>query len=61
MAEQIEKALNELNEIKDKDLTVDDVDSVKQAIENTKNAAMKIGQSMNQSGSSGSSESSSSS
>ena len=60
VAQQIEKALNELNEIKDKDLQVSDVEDVKKAIDNTRQAAMKIGQSMSQ-GSSGSSESSTSS
>ena len=60
VAEQIEKALNELNELKDKDLQPDDVETIKKAIENTRNAAMKIGQSMSQGGSSSSSESTSS-
>ena len=60
VAEQIEKALNELNELKDKDLQPSDVETIKKAIEDTRNAAMKIGQSMSQGGSSGSSESSSS-
>ena len=61
VAENIEKALNELNEVKDKDLQTSDIDQVKTAIENARQAAMKIGQSMNQGGSSGSSESSTSS
>lgn len=60
VAEQIEKALNELNEVKDKDLQPDDVETIKKAIEDTRNAAMKIGQSMSQGGSSSSSESTSS-
>lgn len=60
VAEQIEKALNELNEVKDKDLQPNDVDTIKKAIEDTRNAAMKIGQSMSQGGSSSSSESTSS-
>ncbi len=52
--------MSELNDIKDKDLQVSDVDSVKDAIEKTRQAAMKIGQSMNQgSASSSSSESTS--
>ena len=59
VAEQIEKALNELNEVKDKDLQPDDVETIKKAIEDTRNAAMKIGQSMSQGGAS-SSESTSS-
>lgn len=41
-------------------MQVSDVDDVKKAIENTRQAAMKIGQSMSQGGSSGSSESTSS-
>lgn len=44
--ENIEKALNELNEWKDKDLQVADIDNVKNAINNARNAAMKIGQAM---------------
>jgi len=51
-----------LNELKDKDLQPSDADAVRTAIENARNAAMKIGQSMSQnqgSSSSGSSESSS--
>lgn len=59
VAEQIEKALSELNDIKDKDLQTDDVDQIKTAIENARNAAMKIGQSMSQGGASSSSESTS--
>jgi len=56
--ENIEKALNELNEWKDKDLKLEDKDGVKTAIENAKNAAMKIGQVMyqNQGSSSGQSQ-----
>ena len=46
--------------MKDKDLQPSDVETIKKAIEDTRNAAMKIGQSMSQGGSSGSSESSSS-
>ena len=48
-----------MNEIKDKDLQTSDIEEVKKAIENTRQAAMKIGQSMSQSGASSSSESSS--
>ena len=59
VAEQIEKALSELSEVKDKDLQTSDIEEVKKAIENTRQAAMKIGQSMSQSGASSSSESSS--
>ena len=61
VAEQIEKALSELNDVKDKDLQPEDVDQIKTAIENARNAAMKIGQSMSQGGSSSSSESTSNS
>ena len=46
--ENIEKALSELAEWKDKDLQPEDKESVKTAIENAKNAAMKIGQAMYQ-------------
>ena len=55
----IEKALSNLNEWKDKDLQVSDIDNVKNAISEARNAAMKIGQVMyNQSsGQSSSSES----
>jgi molecular chaperone DnaK len=49
VAEEIEKVLGELNEIKDKDLQPNELESVKKAIENTRNAAMKIGQSINNS------------
>jgi molecular chaperone DnaK len=49
VAEEIEKVLGELNEIKDKDLQPSELESVKKAIENTRNAAMKIGQSINNS------------
>ena len=59
VAEQIEKALSELNDVKDKDLQPEDVDQIKTAIENARNAAMKIGQSMSQGGASSSSESTS--
>jgi len=49
-----------LNDIKDKDLQTSDIDTVKKAIEGARNAAMKIGQSMNnQSSSSSSTEGSS--
>lgn len=61
VAEQIEKALAELNDLKDKDLQPSDIESVKTAIENTRQAAMKIGQSMSQGSGSSSSESTSSS
>lgn len=54
VAEGIEKALQELNDIKDKDLQTTDIDSVKKAIEGARNAAMKIGQSMNNQSSSSS-------
>ena len=50
--ENIEKALENLAEWKDKDLQPDDKENVKNAIEGAKNAAMKIGQSMYQGGSS---------
>jgi hypothetical protein len=49
-----------LNDLKDKDLQLNEADAVRTAIENARNAAMKIGQSMNQGGSSSSSSSSSS-
>jgi len=55
VAEGIEKALQELNDIKDKDLQTSDIDTVKKAIEGARNAAMKIGQSMNNQSSSSSS------
>ncbi len=55
VAEGIEKALQELNDIKDKDLQTSDIDAVKKAIEGARNAAMKIGQSMNNQSSSSSS------
>ena len=58
--ENIEKALETLNEWKDKDLQPGDAESVKSAIEGAKNAAMKIGQAMYQNqGASQSSEQSS--
>ena len=59
VAEEIEKALKELNELKDKDLQVSDTEAVKTAIDNARKAAMRIGQSMNQSGASSESTSSS--
>jgi hypothetical protein len=43
-----------LSEYKDKDINLSESESVKKAIEDARNAAMKIGQSMNQSGSSSS-------
>jgi hypothetical protein len=43
--------------LKDKDLQPEESETVKKAIENTRNAAMKIGQSMQQSSTSASSES----
>ena len=55
VAEGIQKALQELNDIKDKDLQTTDIDTVKKAIEGARNAAMKIGQSMNNQSSSSSS------
>ena len=58
VAEEIEKALKELNDLLDKELTGDDVESVKTAIDNCRKAAMKIGQSMSQGASSSSNESS---
>lgn len=54
--EGIEKALNTLNELKDKDLQPADTESVKKAIDDARNAAMKIGQSMHQSNPSSSQE-----
>jgi hypothetical protein len=50
-----------LNELKDKDLQPSDADAVRKAIENARNAAMKIGQSISQGGSSSSSSTESSS
>ena len=47
------------NEVKDKDLQTSDIESVKKAIDGARNAAMKIGQSMNNQSSSSSSSSSS--
>jgi hypothetical protein len=61
VAEQIEKALTELNTLKDKDLQPSDADAVRKAIEDARNAAMKIGQSMSQSNAGSSSSGSSSS
>ena len=57
VAEGIEKALSELNEVKDKDLEPSEIETVRKAIENARNAAMKIGQSMNQSSNNSSSNS----
>lgn len=57
--ENIEKALSNLNEWKDKDLATSDVDNVKNAISEARNAAMKIGQVMYNQQSGQSSESSS--
>jgi hypothetical protein len=54
--ENIEKALEGLNQWKDKDLQLGDKESVKTAIENAKNAAMKIGQVMYQNQGASSSE-----
>lgn len=58
--ENIEKALSNLNEWKDKDLQVSDIDNVKNAISEARNAAMKIGQVMYSQQSGQSSEQSSS-
>lgn len=55
VAEEIEKSLKELNELIEKELTPGDVESVKAAIDHCRKSAMKIGQSMNQSGASSSS------
>lgn len=44
---EIEKALENLNEWKDKDLQTGDIETVKNVISETRNAAMKIGQAMN--------------
>ena len=59
VAEEIEKALQELNEVMDKDVQPSEIDTVRKAIEKTRNAAMKIGQSMNNQSSSDSSSSTS--
>ncbi len=59
--EAIEGSLKNLEEYKDKDLQVADKESVKKAIDDARNAAMKIGQSMSQGGSSSSTSSESSS
>ncbi len=59
--EAIETSLKNLEEWKDKDLQVGEKESVKKAIEDARNAAMKIGQSMSQGGSSSSSTEGSSS
>ncbi len=53
--ENIEKALKALSEWKDKDIKVADVEAVKKAISDARNAAMKIGQAMYNQQSSGSS------
>jgi hypothetical protein len=53
--ENIEKALKVLAEWKDKDIKLEDVESVKSAISGARNAAMKIGQVMYNQQSSGSS------
>ena len=55
--ENIEKALKNLSDWKDKDLKPEDVDSVKNAISEARNAAMKIGQAMYNQQSSGQSSS----
>ena len=49
-----------MSEWKDKDLELGDQENVKKAIDDTRNAAMKIGQSMSQGGASGSSDQSTS-
>ena len=51
--------MKNLEEWKDKDLQVSDKENVKKAIDDARNSAMKIGQSMAQGGSSSSSSSSS--
>ena len=56
--EAIETSLKNLEEWKDKDLQVGDKENVKKAIDDARNSAMKIGQSMAQGGSSSSSSSS---
>lgn len=59
--ENIEKSLKALSEWKDKDIKTGDVESVKKAISEARNAAMKIGQVMyNQQQSGGQSSSGSS-
>lgn len=55
--EAIETSLKNLEEWKDKDLQVGDQENVKKAIDDARNSAMKIGQSMSQGGSSSSSSS----
>lgn len=55
--EAIETSLKNLEEWKDKDLQVGDRKNVKKAIDDARNSAMKIGQSMSQGGSSSSSSS----
>ena len=52
--------MKNLEEWKDKDLQVGDKENVKKAIDDARNSAMKIGQSMAQGGSSSSSSSESS-
>jgi len=59
--EAIETSLKNLEEWKDKDLQVADKENVKKAIDDARNSAMKIGQSMSQGGSSSSTSDSSSS
>lgn len=54
--ENIEKSLATLNEWKDKDLQLGDIESVKTAISEARNAAMKIGQVMYNQQSSGSAD-----
>jgi molecular chaperone DnaK len=58
VSEEIEKALAELQEVMDKDIQPAEIETVRKAIENTRNAAMKIGQSMNNQSSSDSSSTS---
>jgi molecular chaperone DnaK len=55
--EAIEASLKNLEEWKDKDLQAGDKENVKKAIDDARNSAMKIGQSMSQGGSSSSSSS----
>lgn len=55
MIEAIESSLKNLEEWKDKDLQIGDKENVKKAIDDARNSAMKIGQSMSQGGSSSSS------
>ena len=46
MIEEIEGALKDLEEWRDKDIQQDDVENVKASIEKVKTSVMKIGQSM---------------